>query len=157
MPGQGLLTQTLIRSAMASALPGRFFYHWSANYLRPLAHLRIYCFLANAECELRYRYKSDPSSPKDQATIDATKTAIKVGYRHLDGAEVYNTEEEQGIAIKESGVPRDQLYITTVSLLSSTRIRTLLSLAYPVLCVHATAAHKMIESHHAHRRHSRCN
>ncbi|ETI24605.1 hypothetical protein G647_03974 [Cladophialophora carrionii CBS 160.54] len=58
-------------------------------------------------------YKSDPNSPKDQATIDATKTALKVGYRHLDGAEVYNTEEEQGIAIKQSGVPRDQLYITT--------------------------------------------
>ena len=32
---------------------------------------------------------------------------------HLDGAEVYNTEEEQGIAIKESKVPRDKLYITT--------------------------------------------
>ena len=34
---------------------------------------------------------------------------------HLDGAEVYNTEIEQGIAIKESKVPREKLYITTVS------------------------------------------
>lgn len=39
----------------------------------------------------RHRYKSDPSAPRDQATIDATELAIKVGYRHLDGAEVYNT------------------------------------------------------------------
>jgi diketogulonate reductase-like aldo/keto reductase len=50
---------------------------------------------------------------KDQACIDATKTAIKVGYTHLDGAEVYNTEEELGVAIKESKVPREKLFVTT--------------------------------------------
>jgi diketogulonate reductase-like aldo/keto reductase len=60
------------------------------------------------------RYKSDANAPKDQAVIDATKTAIKVGMKHLDGAEVYNTEIELGIAIKESGIPRDQLFVTTV-------------------------------------------
>ncbi|KIX09782.1 uncharacterized protein Z518_00863 [Rhinocladiella mackenziei CBS 650.93] len=58
-------------------------------------------------------YKNDANSPKDQATIDATKTAIGVGYTHLDGAEVYNTEEELGDAIKQSKVPRDKLFITT--------------------------------------------
>ena len=45
--------------------------------------------------------------------IDATKTAIKVGYYHLDGAEVYNTEEELGDAIKQATVPRDKLFVTT--------------------------------------------
>jgi len=45
--------------------------------------------------------------------IDATKTAIKVGYTHLDGAEVYNTEEELGEAIKQSKVPREKLFVTT--------------------------------------------
>lgn len=59
------------------------------------------------------RFKTDANSPKDQATIDATKTAIKVGYYHLDGAEVYNTEEELGDAIRQSKVPRDKLFITT--------------------------------------------
>lgn len=39
--------------------------------------------------------------------------AIKVGYTHLDGAEVYNTEEELGTAIKQSKVPREKLYVTT--------------------------------------------
>ncbi|KAH0841919.1 hypothetical protein AYO21_03106 [Fonsecaea monophora] len=58
-------------------------------------------------------YKTSADAPKDQATIDATKTAIKVGYRHIDGAEVYNTEVELGEAVKESKIPRDQLFITT--------------------------------------------
>lgn len=41
------------------------------------------------------------------------KTAIKMGYYHLDGAEVYKTEEELGVAIKESGVEREKLFVTT--------------------------------------------
>lgn len=45
--------------------------------------------------------------------IDATKTAISIGYTHLDGAEVYNTEEELGAAIKQSKVPREKLFVTT--------------------------------------------
>lgn len=39
--------------------------------------------------------------------------ATKLGYYHLDGAEVYQTEEELGQAIKESGVSRDKLTVTT--------------------------------------------
>lgn len=31
----------------------------------------------------------------------------------MDGAEVYNTEQELGIAIKESGVEREKLFVTT--------------------------------------------
>lgn len=38
---------------------------------------------------------------------------MKLGYRHLDGAEVYGTEEELGQSIQECGVPRDQLFVTT--------------------------------------------
>ncbi|KAM3423202.1 hypothetical protein BST61_g652 [Cercospora zeina] len=58
-------------------------------------------------------YKTGDESKLDQACIDATKTAIKLGYYHLDGAEVYKTETELGTAIKESGVSRDKLFITT--------------------------------------------
>jgi len=36
-----------------------------------------------------------------------------MGYYHLDGAEVYNTELELGKAIKESGVDRSKLFVTT--------------------------------------------
>jgi diketogulonate reductase-like aldo/keto reductase len=39
--------------------------------------------------------------------------AIKTGYYHLDGAEVYNNELELGAAIKESGVPRERLFVAT--------------------------------------------
>lgn len=45
--------------------------------------------------------------------MDSIKTATKLGYQHLDGAEVYQTEEELGLAIKESGVPRENLIVTT--------------------------------------------
>lgn len=40
-------------------------------------------------------------------------TALKVGYRHIDTAQSYYTERAVGKAIKESGIPRDQIFITT--------------------------------------------
>ncbi|KEF63872.1 alcohol dehydrogenase [Exophiala aquamarina CBS 119918] len=58
-------------------------------------------------------YKADANSPKDQKLIDAAKVAISTGYTHLDGAEIYNTEEELGQAIKESGVAREKLFVTS--------------------------------------------
>ncbi|KAH0537828.1 hypothetical protein FGG08_005441 [Glutinoglossum americanum] len=45
--------------------------------------------------------------------VEAIKTAIKLGYRHFDTAEVYNSERELGIAIKESEVPREEFFVTT--------------------------------------------
>lgn len=57
-------------------------------------------------------YKSS-SGGVDRRTVEAIKLAIKLGYYHLDGAEVYNTEPELGIAIKESGVAREKLFVTT--------------------------------------------
>ena len=58
-------------------------------------------------------YKSDSGGALDRNLIDATKMALKHGYYHLDGAEVYNTEAEVGVAIKESKVPREKLFVTT--------------------------------------------
>ena len=49
----------------------------------------------------------------DTTTVSYIKTALSLGYTHLDGAELYNTEPEIGAAIKESGIPREKLYITT--------------------------------------------
>ncbi|KAL6300719.1 NADP-dependent oxidoreductase domain-containing protein [Sparassis latifolia] len=43
----------------------------------------------------------------------AVKAALSAGYRHIDGAWIYRNEEEVGQAIKESGVPRDELWITS--------------------------------------------
>lgn len=45
--------------------------------------------------------------------VDAVKAALKVGYRHLDTAQAYFNEEEVGQAIEESGVPRNEIFLTT--------------------------------------------
>lgn len=44
---------------------------------------------------------------------DAVRTALDVGYRHLDTAMVYGNEEEVGRALADSGVPRDEVFVTT--------------------------------------------
>ena len=45
--------------------------------------------------------------------IDGVNIAIKLGYYHLDGAEVYGNERELGVGIKESGIAREKLFVTT--------------------------------------------
>ena len=45
--------------------------------------------------------------------VDIIKTAIAQGYRHLDGAEMYDNEAELGKAIKDSKVKREELFVTT--------------------------------------------
>lgn len=44
---------------------------------------------------------------------EATTTALRVGYRHLDTATVYGNEAEVGAAIKDSGVDREDLFVTS--------------------------------------------
>lgn len=39
--------------------------------------------------------------------------ALKVGYRHIDTAQSYFNEEEVGNAIKKSGIPREEIFLTT--------------------------------------------
>ena len=43
----------------------------------------------------------------NQELVDQILLAIKLGYRHIDTAEVYNTQAEVGEAIKQSGIPRN--------------------------------------------------
>ncbi|MGD6857451.1 aldo/keto reductase [Bacillus infantis] len=45
--------------------------------------------------------------------IDSVKAAIKNGYKSIDTAAIYGNEEGVGQAIKESGAPREDLFITT--------------------------------------------
>ena len=44
---------------------------------------------------------------------DAVRKALDVGYRHLDTATVYRNEDEVGRALAGSGVPRDEVFVTT--------------------------------------------
>ncbi len=50
---------------------------------------------------------------KGQTVVDSVRTALELGYRAVDTAQIYGNEAEVGQAIAESGVPRDQVYITT--------------------------------------------
>ncbi|MBD0860687.1 aldo/keto reductase [Gordonia sp. zg691] len=49
--------------------------------------------------------------PED--TRAATSTALEVGYRHIDTAEMYGNEKGVGEGIRESGIPRDEVFITS--------------------------------------------
>src|SRR5262245_41070712 len=52
-------------------------------------------------------------APKVDATQAAVLEALRVGYRHIDTARVYGNEFDVGEAIRSSGVPRDEVFITT--------------------------------------------
>ncbi|MET0605009.1 MAG: aldo/keto reductase [Beijerinckiaceae bacterium] len=45
--------------------------------------------------------------------VKAVLTALKLGYRHVDTAEMYANEREVGEAIRASGIPRDEIFVTT--------------------------------------------
>lgn len=45
--------------------------------------------------------------------VDAVRAALEVGYRHIDTAQDYGNEASVGRAIRESGVPRDEVFLTT--------------------------------------------
>ena len=49
--------------------------------------------------------------PKD--TYECVRNALDVGYRMIDTAEYYQNEEAVGKAIKDSGIPRDEIFITS--------------------------------------------
>lgn len=48
-----------------------------------------------------------------EETEKAVSEALEVGYRHIDTAAIYGNEEGVGAAIAKSGIPRDELFITT--------------------------------------------
>ncbi|MCW6027615.1 2,5-didehydrogluconate reductase DkgB [Stenotrophomonas sp. SRS1] len=50
---------------------------------------------------------------KGQTVIDSVRNALDVGYRAIDTAQIYENEGEVGQAIAESGVARDDLFLTT--------------------------------------------
>lgn len=50
---------------------------------------------------------------KDDVVIASVKTALELGYRTIDTAQIYDNEAAVGQAIAESGIARDELFITT--------------------------------------------
>ena len=51
--------------------------------------------------------------PNDGPTYDATLAALKAGYRHIDTAAGYMNESDVGKAIKDSGIDRKEIFITS--------------------------------------------
>ena len=49
----------------------------------------------------------------DEKTKEACLEAFKLGYRHVDTAHAYQNERGVGQAVKESGLPREEIWITT--------------------------------------------
>jgi 2,5-diketo-D-gluconate reductase A len=48
-----------------------------------------------------------------EETKQATLTALEVGYRHIDTAEMYGNEKEVGEAVRASGIDRDEIFVTS--------------------------------------------
>jgi diketogulonate reductase-like aldo/keto reductase len=51
--------------------------------------------------------------PDGLPTVEAISSALKTGYRHIDTAKFYKNERSVGEAIRESGIPRNKIWVTT--------------------------------------------
>jgi diketogulonate reductase-like aldo/keto reductase len=51
-----------------------------------------------------------PSGPEAE---NAVRWALELGYRHIDTAQAYGNEESVGRALRDSGVPREEVFVTT--------------------------------------------
>ena len=51
--------------------------------------------------------------PKGPECEQAVRWALELGYRHIDTAQAYGNEESVGRALRDSGVPREDVFITT--------------------------------------------
>ena len=52
--------------------------------------------------------------PDGPACVNAVRWALDLGYRHLDTAQAYGNEESVGRALRDSGVARDEVFVTTM-------------------------------------------
>jgi len=51
--------------------------------------------------------------PSDEACEQSCLTALKAGYRHIDTAHAYQDERGVGRAVKKSGIPREEIWVTS--------------------------------------------
>ena len=94
-------------------------YLWPVEFLAWLRLLNIIDFPAN---EARIKLNNGLNMPQfglgtfrssvEQAH-DAVLAALQAGYRHIDTAHAYQNERGVGAAIRESGIPRNQIWITS--------------------------------------------
>jgi diketogulonate reductase-like aldo/keto reductase len=51
--------------------------------------------------------------PNGPECVNAVRSALELGYRHVDTAQAYGNEESVGRALRESGIPREEVFVTT--------------------------------------------
>ena len=49
----------------------------------------------------------------DDIAAQSVKHALAAGYRHIDTAAIYRNEDGVGLGIKESGIPRNEIFLTS--------------------------------------------
>ena len=49
----------------------------------------------------------------DDKVADAVRSAVEIGYRHVDSAQAYGNERGVGEGVRTCGVPREQLFVTS--------------------------------------------
>ena len=52
-------------------------------------------------------------TPRGEGTRGAVAAALRLGYRHVDTARIYGNERDVGLGLHDSGVPREQVFVTT--------------------------------------------
>jgi 2,5-diketo-D-gluconate reductase B len=50
---------------------------------------------------------------KDDTCVKAVDAALRMGYRHIDTAQMYGNEREVGEGLRASGIPREAVFVTT--------------------------------------------
>ena len=51
--------------------------------------------------------------PDGPTCVNAVRWALELGYRHIDTAQAYGNEKSVGTALRQSGVPREEVFLTT--------------------------------------------
>jgi diketogulonate reductase-like aldo/keto reductase len=52
-------------------------------------------------------------NPAGEVTENAVRFALEAGYRHIDTAKIYDNEQSVGEAVRKSGIPRSEIFVTT--------------------------------------------
>lgn len=73
----------------------------------------IDCFTLNNGVQIPCVGFGTWQSPEGEVAQNAVATALRAGYRHIDTAAAYGNEQSVGRAIHESGIPREQVFVTT--------------------------------------------
>jgi diketogulonate reductase-like aldo/keto reductase len=58
-------------------------------------------------------FSRDNSNPIDKNLVESIHDALSIGYRHLDAAEMYGTDNSVGEALRTQSIPRNELFITS--------------------------------------------